>query len=194
MKKIIYNSKNDTFSIIHDSIITTIDRTNPEYKKLKLQSSTIPGLIEINNKEPLTQTHKPITSEIDKEEYIKQPDVSYIDKNTISPDNEEELILNTNINELKAYSWEIRQERDAKILSIRWIIDRHRDQLDNNETPSLTDQDYRAILNYIRSLRNLTQHKGFPWKGLRDPKKIPWPLKPKILVKILEKNKENNTI
>ena len=71
----------------------------------------------------------------------------------------------------------IRDERNRRLAACAWIVERHRDQLDNGEATTLTDEQYRAWLGYRQALRDLPQHPGFPWNGPDDPA-CPWPVMP----------------
>ncbi|MFJ2488037.1 phage tail protein [Pseudomonas sp. NPDC087639] len=55
-----------------------------------------------------------------------------------------------------------RSWRDEQINTVLWLRERHRDQLDLNQTPSLTTEQFSELLIYIRSLRDWPQSPDFP--------------------------------
>ena len=64
------------------------------------------------------------------------------------------------------------------------IRDRHRDQLDNGEATTLTEEQYQAWQAYRQALRDLPEQPGFPWLGGgEDDLSCPWPVEPVIPVK-----------
>jgi hypothetical protein len=57
---------------------------------------------------------------------------------------------------------EVRQERNRRIAVVRWIIDRHRDELALGRTTTLTPEDYRVVLQYVQNLRDVPEQEAFP--------------------------------
>ncbi|WP_166220862.1 phage tail protein [Pseudomonas atagonensis] len=55
-----------------------------------------------------------------------------------------------------------RSWRDEQINTVLWLRERHRDQLDLNQTPSLTTEQFSGLLIYIRNLRDWPQSPDFP--------------------------------
>ncbi|MEN5045605.1 hypothetical protein SAMN05660659_00758 [Pseudomonas sp. LAMO17WK12:I6] len=55
-----------------------------------------------------------------------------------------------------------RSWRDKQINSVLWLRERHRDQLDLNQTASLTTEQFSELLIYIRNLRDWPQSAAFP--------------------------------
>lgn len=55
-----------------------------------------------------------------------------------------------------------RSWRDEQIDSVLWLRERHRDQIDLNQTPSLTTEQFSELLIYIRNLRDWPQSADFP--------------------------------
>lgn len=80
-------------------------------------------------------------------------------------------------NSPEARAARVRAERDRRLASCTWIIERHRDQLDNGEATTLSEEQYQAWQTYRQALRDLPQQPGFPWEGPDDPK-CPWPDEP----------------
>ena len=80
-------------------------------------------------------------------------------------------------NSPEARAARVRAERDRRLASCTWIIERHRDQLDNGEATTLSEEQYQAWQTYRQALRDLPQQPGFPWEGPDDPA-CPWPVKP----------------
>ena len=73
----------------------------------------------------------------------------------------------------------MRTERDRRLSDCAWIVERHRDQLENGEATTLTDGEYQAWLGYRQALRDLPQQPGFPWLGGdADDTQCPWPTAP----------------
>ena len=85
-------------------------------------------------------------------------------------------------NSPEARAARVRAERDRRLASCTWIIERHRDQLDNGEATTLSEEQYQAWQTYRQALRDLPQQPGFPWEGPDDPA-CPWPVKPQELQK-----------
>ena len=84
--------------------------------------------------------------------------------------------------QLEARAARIRAERDRRLEESAWIVERHRDQLDNGEETALTDAGYQEWLAYRQALRDLPAQPGFPWQGEGDPA-CPWPVEPALPVK-----------
>lgn len=80
-------------------------------------------------------------------------------------------------NSPEARAARVRAERDRRLASCTWIIERHRDQLDNGEATTLSEEQYQAWQAYRQALRELPQQPGFPWEGPDDPA-CPWPVEP----------------
>ena len=63
---------------------------------------------------------------------------------------------------------QVRSERDAKIESVRWRIERHSDELALGSEPT---EPLEPLLQYVRALRDVPQQAGFPGD-------IEWPVNP----------------
>lgn len=61
-----------------------------------------------------------------------------------------------------------RAERDAKIESARWRIDRHKDELELGNDPL---EPLETLLQYVQALRDVPQQSGFP-------ENVEWPVEP----------------
>lgn len=61
-----------------------------------------------------------------------------------------------------------RYHRDAKIESVRWRIERHKDELELGREPT---EPLEPMLQYAQALRDVPQQTGFP-------ENIGWPTKP----------------
>lgn len=68
-----------------------------------------------------------------------------------------------------------RLERDRRIQTVRWLIDRHRDEVALGRTTTLTNEDYRLVLQHVQDLRDLPEQEGFPGT-------IDWPVLPEELL------------
>ncbi|MEN5244297.1 phage tail protein [Pseudomonas atacamensis] len=69
--------------------------------------------------------------------------------------------------------------RDEQISAILWLRERHRDQLDLNQSSTLTADQFNELLNYIRQLRDWPQSSDFPLTQAR-------PVKPEWIAKQIE--------
>ena len=52
--------------------------------------------------------------------------------------------------------------RDAQIDSVRWLRERHRDEVDSARPTTLTDEQSTELLNYVQALRDWPVAPGFP--------------------------------
>lgn len=68
-------------------------------------------------------------------------------------------------------STQARRRRDAAIGDVRWLIDRHRDELALGLTPTLLHEDYLLVLEHVQALRDISSQSGFPAA-------IQWPAPP----------------
>lgn len=66
----------------------------------------------------------------------------------------------------------VRAERNRRIAVVRWVIDRHRDEVALGRTTTLTPEDYLVVLQYVQDLRDVPEQDDFPevpiWPAL-DP-------------------------
>lgn len=72
----------------------------------------------------------------------------------------------------------LRFERDARINSVLWMRERHTDELELGTEPTLTPEQYTALLTYIQALRDLPAQPGAPWDG--GGELTPWPELPTV--------------
>lgn len=56
----------------------------------------------------------------------------------------------------------VRAERNRRIGVVRWVIDRHRDELALGRSTTLTGEDYLVVLQYVQDLRDVPEQDGFP--------------------------------
>ena len=70
----------------------------------------------------------------------------------------------------------LRSFRDARITDVLWMRERHADELELGKKPTLTPEQYTALLTYIQELRDLPVQPGAPWDG--GGNETPWPVKP----------------
>lgn len=68
----------------------------------------------------------------------------------------------------------IRAERMTRIEQVRWLRERHADQVMMEIEPTLSQQDYTTLLDYIQSLRTITD-------DFESPDLVVWPEKPSFL-------------
>jgi hypothetical protein len=66
-----------------------------------------------------------------------------------------------------ALSVQERLWRDAEIERVKWLRERHRDQLDIGEQTTLMPEQFSELLAYIQDLRNWPQSPEFPAKEFR---------------------------
>lgn len=52
--------------------------------------------------------------------------------------------------------------RDTQIHSMRWLRERHRDEVDSARPTTLTDEQSTELLNYVQALRDWPVAPGFP--------------------------------
>ncbi len=64
-----------------------------------------------------------------------------------------------------------RRRRDAEIIAVRWLVDRHRDEEALDALTTLSAEGYRAVLLHIQALRDVPAQSGFPAD-------IAWPVLP----------------
>lgn len=57
---------------------------------------------------------------------------------------------------------QVRRDRDFRIGEIRWLVERHRDELALQIDTTLTPEDYRLVQEYVQSLRDVPEQDGFP--------------------------------
>jgi len=68
-----------------------------------------------------------------------------------------------------------RRRRDGEIERLRWLVERHRDEITLGVTTTLTAEDFILVLQHIQLLRDLPDQAGFP-------DQIEWPvLAPELL-------------
>ncbi|MEB2855513.1 phage tail protein [Pseudomonas atacamensis] len=52
--------------------------------------------------------------------------------------------------------------RDAEVLRISWLRDRHRDQVETSDVTTLTPEQFNELLVYMQALRDWPQSPNFP--------------------------------
>lgn len=69
----------------------------------------------------------------------------------------------------------VRAQRDAQIAALRWLIDRHRDEVALGRSTTLTVEDYLLVLQHVQDLRDVPEQDSFP-------SAVDWPrLPPELL-------------
>lgn len=68
-----------------------------------------------------------------------------------------------------------RQWRDAEIESVKWLRERHRDEIDSQRPTTLTVEQSGELLDYMQALRDWPGTEGFPTSDSR-------PLKPEWII------------
>ena len=63
--------------------------------------------------------------------------------------------------------------RDSELLAVKWLRERHRDQLEIELEPTLTSEQFRELLVYMQALRDWPQSLDFPQSAHR-PVAPPW--------------------
>lgn len=72
----------------------------------------------------------------------------------------------------------LRSFRDARITDLLWLRERHADELALGKEPTLTPEQYTALLTYVQALRDLPAQPGAPWDG--GGELTPWPELPEV--------------
>ncbi|PZU74150.1 MAG: phage tail protein [Brevundimonas sp.] len=68
-----------------------------------------------------------------------------------------------------------RRRRDLEVDRLRWLIERHRDEIALGLTTTLTPEDFTLVLQHLQALRDVPEQPGFP-------EQIDWPeLPPELL-------------
>lgn len=62
--------------------------------------------------------------------------------------------------------------RDAEIESVKWLRERHRDQLDMGEPTTLMPEQFGELLTYIQALRDWPQSPDFPDSQYRPARPV----------------------
>lgn len=68
-----------------------------------------------------------------------------------------------------------RRRRDVEIAGLRYLVERHRDELALGLTTTLTAEDFRLVLEHIQALRDVPEQSAFP-------EAIDWPALPPELI------------
>jgi len=55
-----------------------------------------------------------------------------------------------------------RMWRDSEVESIKWLRERHRDEMDLALDPTLNADQFKSVLTYLQALRDWPQSPGFP--------------------------------
>jgi len=66
-----------------------------------------------------------------------------------------------------------RDWRDAEIERVKWLRERHRDEVDSGRSTTLTVKQSAQLLDYVQALRDWPTAKGFPAEDAR-PKCPAW--------------------
>ena len=72
----------------------------------------------------------------------------------------------------------LRSERDVRLSAVLWMRERHSDELELGTEPTLTPEQYTALLTYIQALRDIPAQPGAPWDG--GGELTPWPELPSV--------------
>jgi alkylhydroperoxidase family enzyme len=56
----------------------------------------------------------------------------------------------------------VREQRNALVSATDWLVQRHRDQLDESESTTLTTAQYTSLQAYRTALRGVPEQSGFP--------------------------------
>ncbi|WP_443693039.1 hypothetical protein ACRZ5O_06765 [Pseudomonas protegens] len=74
-------------------------------------------------------------------------------------------------------SQQARTWRDGEIERVKWLRERHRDELDRNRSTTLSGEQFVQLLDYIQALRDWPQSTDFP-DDQRRPAAPPWIAEP----------------
>ena len=69
-----------------------------------------------------------------------------------------------------------RRRRDIEVAALRWMVERHRDEIEMGRPTTLSADRYVALLDHLQTLRDVPAQAGFPntidwpvlWAGLTD--------------------------
>lgn len=76
---------------------------------------------------------------------------------------------------VEALAAQARRRRDQEIAGIQWLVERHRGEQALGLTTTLTDEDYRLVLQHAQDLRDVPEQENFPAA-------IDWPALPPELL------------
>lgn len=93
-----------------------------------------------------------------------------VDFTMTPPALKDKAVLELTIEQLAAIE---RRWRDAEVNSTEWLVNRHRDELDMQQSPTLETAQYTELLEYRQALRDWPQTGLFPDVSQR-PVAPPW--------------------
>lgn len=62
----------------------------------------------------------------------------------------------------EAVAASVRRQRDTAIADVRWMIERHTDEVALGVAPSLSSAEFIALLQHVQALRDVPSQSGFP--------------------------------
>lgn len=71
---------------------------------------------------------------------------------------------------LEVIAAQARQWRDAEIESVKWLRERHRDEIDSQRPTTLNTDQSGELLDYLQALRDWPTSRDFPLLESRPPK------------------------
>ncbi len=92
------------------------------------------------------------------------------DGKTIRPDAQGRPVLIDPVDDPNALANQERYWRDTEIESVKWLRERHRDELELSLPVSLSADQYGELLTYLQLLRDWPQAVEFPDQAHRPPK------------------------
>ncbi len=67
----------------------------------------------------------------------------------------------------------LRAERQIRLDATKWLVERHREELEGGLATTLSQAHYAGLLTYRQALRDFPDIEGFPWEG--EVENAPWP-------------------
>ena len=98
--------------------------------------------------------------------------------------NEEEVqehLRNNSLSTEASTKTQIKTQRDFILSSTDWIVVRHRDEIENETSTSISTEEYKQVQKYRQDLRDITQNENWWDQGLPEP--------PLVLKEIVQKYK-----
>lgn len=109
------------------------------------------------NGNDIPKTARPVTHSVFEQTLARQPGVPYL----THADKVEFRTVDAYATEEQAARQE-RGWRDGEVEAVKWLRERHRDEMDLAITTTLTTAQFKSLLTYLQALRNWPQSPSFP--------------------------------
>lgn len=100
--------------------------------------------------------------EISSEEHSKLLSAQASGKRIISDDNGYPVLADPKSPSGDELAEQVRQDRDSRLTSTNWLVERHKEQIDAGISTTLTADQYKNLLIYRQALRDVPAQAGFP--------------------------------